>query len=127
MMSDVRGSKNAKLYFLVRCAVVAASNHFNEYISFAQERLCARMKPVMMLLTIQIIAWICIQKTTPTSPRPIAEDGFRYYNVGVLMASHVNYPFDLERCGPAIDMALEEINEKFLYQHKIRLKKVQKR
>ncbi|XP_050297580.1 atrial natriuretic peptide receptor 1 isoform X1 [Anthonomus grandis grandis] len=56
----------------------------------------------------------------------IIEDDFRYYNVGVLMASNLNYPFDLERCGPAVDMALEEINEKFLSQHKIKLLKVQK-
>jgi hypothetical protein len=55
------------------------------------------------------------------------EEGFTYYNVGVLMASRLDSPFDLERCGPAIDMALEEINEKFLAKHKIRLKKVQAR
>jgi len=57
----------------------------------------------------------------------LIEDDFRYYNVGVLMVSNLNYPFDLERCGPAVDMALEEINEKFLAQHKIKLLKVQKR
>ncbi|XP_076268782.1 uncharacterized protein LOC143201542 [Rhynchophorus ferrugineus] len=55
------------------------------------------------------------------------DEDFRYYNVGVLMASNLNYPFDLERCGPAVDMALEEINERFLAQHKIKLLKVQKR
>ncbi|KAH1000920.1 hypothetical protein HUJ04_013189, partial [Dendroctonus ponderosae] len=54
------------------------------------------------------------------------EEEFRYYNVGVLMASNLNYPFDLERCGPAVDMALEEVNEKFLAQHRIKLLKVQK-
>lgn len=43
------------------------------------------------------------------------------------MASNLNYPFDLERCGPAVDMALEEVNEKFLAQHRIKLLKVQKR
>lgn len=58
--------------------------------------------------------------------RPM-EDGFTYYNVGVLMASHLYSPFDLERCGPAVDMAIEEINEKFLAAHKIRLQKVQAR
>jgi atrial natriuretic peptide receptor A len=36
-------------------------------------------------------------------------------------------PFDLERCGPAIDLGLERINEQFLAQHKIYLNKVQAR
>lgn len=43
------------------------------------------------------------------------------------MASHLDSPFDLERCGPAVDMALEEINDKFLAHHRIRLRKVQDR
>ncbi|XP_071439593.1 atrial natriuretic peptide receptor 1 isoform X2 [Hetaerina americana] len=47
------------------------------------------------------------------------------YSVGVLMASRLDSPFDLERCGPAIDLALEEVNEHFLSAHGIRLKKVQ--
>ncbi|XP_046387988.1 atrial natriuretic peptide receptor 1 isoform X2 [Ischnura elegans] len=47
------------------------------------------------------------------------------YSVGVLMASRLDSPFDLERCGPAIDLALEEVNEHFLAAHGIRLKKVQ--
>lgn len=51
----------------------------------------------------------------------------RYFNVGVLMASKLDSPFDLERCGPAVDLALEEINEKFLTKHRIRLTKVQAR
>lgn len=50
-----------------------------------------------------------------------------YYNVGVLMASRLDSPFDLERCGPAIDIALEEINDKFLAHHRVRLQKVQER
>ncbi|XP_037950406.1 receptor-type guanylate cyclase gcy-28 [Teleopsis dalmanni] len=49
----------------------------------------------------------------------------RVFNVGVLMASHLDSPFDLERCGPAVDLALEVINEDFLKQHNITLKKVQ--
>lgn len=57
----------------------------------------------------------------------VAHEDYKYYNVGVLMASRLDSPFDLERCAPAVDMALEEINEKFLQSHKIRLKKVQKR
>ena len=34
-------------------------------------------------------------------------------------------PFDLERCGPAVDLALERVNEEFLKDHNIRLRKVQ--
>lgn len=52
---------------------------------------------------------------------------FQYYNVGVLMASQLDSPFDLERCGPAVDLALEEVNERFLSQHGIRINKVQAR
>nr|XP_022900873.1 atrial natriuretic peptide receptor 1-like [Onthophagus taurus] len=52
-------------------------------------------------------------------------DQYRYYNVGVLMASHLDSPFDLERCGPAVDLALEEINDRFLAHHRIKLRKVQ--
>ncbi|TGZ50130.1 Guanylate cyclase [Temnothorax longispinosus] len=48
----------------------------------------------------------------------------RVYNVGVLMASHLDSPFDLERCGPAVDLALEEVNE-FLNVHNVQLRKVQ--
>ncbi|XP_013162487.1 PREDICTED: atrial natriuretic peptide receptor 2 [Papilio xuthus] len=47
------------------------------------------------------------------------------YNIGVLMASRLDSPFDLERCGPAVDIALDVINEKFLAHHNIELKKVQ--
>lgn len=36
-------------------------------------------------------------------------------------------PFDLERCGPAVDLALERVNEEFLKSHKIQLRKVQRR
>jgi hypothetical protein len=39
----------------------------------------------------------------------------------------IDSPFDLERCGPAIDLGLERINEQFLAQHKIYLNKVQAR
>nr|NP_611532.2 uncharacterized protein Dmel_CG3216, isoform D [Drosophila melanogaster]AAF46649.2 uncharacterized protein Dmel_CG3216, isoform D [Drosophila melanogaster] len=47
----------------------------------------------------------------------------RVYNVGVLMASHLDSPFDLERCGPAVDLALDEINKVFLKPHNITLLK----
>ncbi|KAK2579330.1 hypothetical protein KPH14_008282 [Odynerus spinipes] len=40
------------------------------------------------------------------------------------MASHLDSPFDLERCGPAVDLALAEVNE-FLIAHGVQLRKVQ--
>lgn len=55
------------------------------------------------------------------------DNGMKVYNVGVLMASHLDSPFDLERCGPAVDLALTKINEEFLKPHNITLKKVQAR
>lgn len=54
------------------------------------------------------------------------ETPMRVYNVGVLMASHLDSPFDLERCGPAVDLALTEVNE-FLSLHNVQLQKVQGR
>uniref|UniRef100_A0A1I8QAW1 Guanylate cyclase domain-containing protein n=1 Tax=Stomoxys calcitrans TaxID=35570 RepID=A0A1I8QAW1_STOCA len=53
------------------------------------------------------------------------EMGNRVYNVGVLMASRLDSPFDLERCGPAVDLALDAINKEFLRPHNITLRKVQ--
>lgn len=52
---------------------------------------------------------------------------YNYYNVGVLMTTKLNSPFDLERCGPAVDLALKDVNEKFLKSHNIQLRKVQAR
>lgn len=52
---------------------------------------------------------------------------WRTYNVGVLMASRLDSPFDLERCGPAVDLALEVVNEQYVKHHCVRLNKVQKR
>jgi atrial natriuretic peptide receptor A len=49
------------------------------------------------------------------------------YKVGVLMTTRLDSPFDLERCGPAVDLALDMVNKKFLAHHKIRLKKVENR
>jgi hypothetical protein len=54
-------------------------------------------------------------------------EGMRVYNIGVLMASSLDSPFDLERAGPAVDMALELVNKEFLSQHNIRLHKQQAR
>lgn len=61
------------------------------------------------------------------SDTQVDESGFTYYNIGVLMASRLDSPFDLERCGPAVDLGIEKINEKFLKHHKIKLNKVQER
>ncbi|CAG5029889.1 unnamed protein product [Parnassius apollo] len=47
------------------------------------------------------------------------------YKIGVLMASRLDSPFDLERCGPAVDLALDKVNDKFLAHHNIELQKVQ--
>ncbi|XP_068620544.1 atrial natriuretic peptide receptor 1 [Battus philenor] len=47
------------------------------------------------------------------------------YKIGVLMASRLDSPFDLERCGPAVDIALDKINDKFLAHHNVELQKVQ--
>lgn len=49
------------------------------------------------------------------------------HKVGVLMASRLDSPFDLERCGPAVDLALDKVNEKFLAHHGVELQKVQGR
>ncbi|XP_063976450.1 atrial natriuretic peptide receptor 1 isoform X2 [Diachasmimorpha longicaudata] len=61
-----------------------------------------------------------------TVSRKIAarETSIKTYNVGVLMASHLDSPFDLERCGPAVDLALAEVNE-FLRLRNVQLRKVQ--
>lgn len=52
---------------------------------------------------------------------------YNYYNVGVLMTTKLNSPFDLERCGPAVDLALKDVNEKILKARNIQLRKVQAR
>ncbi|RZF32953.1 hypothetical protein LSTR_LSTR000823 [Laodelphax striatellus] len=67
------------------------------------------------------VAWLTLWSTS------VAVEGAsaRVYKVGVLMASRLDSPFDLERCGPAVDIALEEVNEKFLAKHGVTLHKVQ--
>lgn len=76
-----------------------------------------------------VVTWLVFGKLLQSvESRRIRNDQYyRYYNVGVLMASKLDSPFDIERCGPAIDLALQEVNEKFLAQHKIKLQKVQAR
>ncbi|KAG5685094.1 hypothetical protein PVAND_014295 [Polypedilum vanderplanki] len=54
-------------------------------------------------------------------------EGYKVYNIGVLMASKLDSPFDLERCGPAIDIGLDRINKDYLDHHKVFLHKVQQR
>ncbi|XP_063831015.1 atrial natriuretic peptide receptor 1-like [Ostrinia nubilalis] len=51
--------------------------------------------------------------------------GHTVYKVGVLMASRLDSPFDLERCGPAVDLALDKVNDRFLAHHGVQLQKVQ--
>uniref|UniRef100_A0A182MJD1 Receptor ligand binding region domain-containing protein n=1 Tax=Anopheles culicifacies TaxID=139723 RepID=A0A182MJD1_9DIPT len=59
--------------------------------------------------------------------QPINDDtNYTVYYVGVLMASHLDSPFDLERCGPAIDLALELVNQSLMKMHNVRLSKVQR-
>lgn len=43
------------------------------------------------------------------------------------LVGHTDSPFDLERCGPAVDLALERVNHEFLLHHNVQLRKVQKR
>ncbi|XP_050352312.1 atrial natriuretic peptide receptor 1 [Nymphalis io] len=64
------------------------------------------------LLLIQQMLSVCLSDRT-------------VYKVGVLMASRLDSPFDLERCGPAVDLALDKVNEKFLAHHNVELQKVQ--
>lgn len=49
------------------------------------------------------------------------------YKVGVLMTTKLDSPFDLERCGPAVDLALDMVNKKMLAHHNVRLRKVEHR
>ncbi|KAJ0173980.1 hypothetical protein K1T71_010126 [Dendrolimus kikuchii] len=53
------------------------------------------------------------------------EKNMTVYKIGVLMASRLDSPFDLERCGPAVDLALDKVNDKFLAHHNVELQKVQ--
>ncbi|XP_011301203.1 atrial natriuretic peptide receptor 1 [Fopius arisanus] len=75
--------------------------------------------------TFYLILWL-FANIDATIPRKISarETSIKTYNVGVLMASHLDSPFDLERCGPAVDLALAEVNE-FLIVHNVQLRKVQ--
>ncbi|ODM94989.1 Atrial natriuretic peptide receptor 1 [Orchesella cincta] len=51
---------------------------------------------------------------------------FTHYNVGVLLVSGTGSSFDLEKCSPAVDMALDIVNQAYLRPHKIFLQKIQK-
>ena len=76
------------------------------------------------LCIVLIFATLLTSKGDLTSGQ---HEGMRQYNVGVLMVSRLDSPFDLERAGPAVDMALELVNEQFLYKHNVSLRKVQAR
>lgn len=80
-----------------------------------------------MLLRVLLCVLSFVYFTRKSLNAKLEGDAFRYYNIGVLMASRLDSPFDLERCGPAVDLALEEVNDKFLAQHGIQLRKVQAR
>ena len=43
------------------------------------------------------------------------------------MTTNLNSPFDLERCGPAVDLALEKVNREILSVHNVELHKIQAR
>lgn len=81
----------------------------------------------MMLTTgWAVSAWLLLQLLQP--PLTVqAAAGFVEYKVGVLMTTKLDSPFDLERCGPAVDLALDMVNKKFLAHHRVRLKKVESR
>lgn len=76
---------------------------------------------------LSVIIKVCLIFLSESNSLKVENERFRYYNIGVLMASRLDSPFDLERCGPAVDLALEEVNDKFLMQHGIQLRKVQAR
>lgn len=71
--------------------------------------------------------FICILLLPPVLSTLPSSINKTVYNVGVLMASHLDSPFDLERCGPAVDLALDKVNEQFLTHHGVELQKVQGR
>jgi hypothetical protein len=77
----------------------------------------------LTLISPALFSFASVLTTETSSPL----ERMRVYNIGVLMASSLDSPFDLERAGPAVDMALELINRQFLSQHNIRLHKQQAR
>lgn len=52
------------------------------------------------------------------------DNEFTHYNVGVLLVSGTGSSFDLEKCSPAVDMAIDTVNDIYLRPHKIMLHKV---
>lgn len=73
-----------------------------------------------MNLLVALLWWLAI-------PGLLGSETHTVYKVGVLMASRLDSPFDLERCGPAVDLALEKVNDRFLAHHGVQLQKVQGR
>lgn len=80
-------------------------------------RVCCLHRSFCLLIFILDVIWCMGVQSTE----------MKTYYVGVMMASHLDSPFDLERCGPAVDLALDQVNEIFLAHHNIQLKKVQAR
>lgn len=64
---------------------------------------------------------------SPMSSLEYDTSHFTHFNVGVLLVSGTGSSFDLEKCSPAVDMALELVNQIYLRPHKIFLHKIQKR
>jgi len=65
-------------------------------------------------------------KRSATPPFLLHNEYVRY-NVGVLLVSNTGASFDLEKCAPAVDLALDYVNEVYMSPHGIVLDKVQSR
>jgi len=60
-------------------------------------------------------------------PAYLDQWGMRHFNVGVLLVSGTGSGFDLEKTSPAVDLALDYVNQVYLRPHRIVLDKVQSR
>ncbi|XP_017773677.1 PREDICTED: uncharacterized protein LOC108560573, partial [Nicrophorus vespilloides] len=84
------------------------------YPRFSRYTRRAAMKRILKCILSLVLWFVIATEATP-----------QYYNVGVLMSSMFNSSFDLKGVGPAVDLSLSDINERFLDHHGIKLKKVQ--
>ena len=112
-----RDKKNAKFSYkyVIRCSV----RTYTKSLLLSKRRIvggAAIAFSYMMILFISILTTGFVNPVWPV-----------YYNVGVLMTTKLNSPFDLERCGPAVDLALEKVNREILRVHNIELHKIQAR
>ncbi len=69
------------------------------------------------MLLVSTILWLILQG--------VQSENITELKVGVLVVSGSGAPYDLERCGAAIDMALEDVNNQLLRNLSYRLVKVQ--